>query len=951
DSDADGLSDAQETALGLDPLNPDTDGDGIADAQELVGIITTVAGNGQYSYSGDGGPGVDAAMNFPFGITVDADGNLFVADTYNYVIRRISLDGVIATVAGTGAFGFNGDDIPATAALLAVPQGLAVDWQHTLFIADTGNNRIRRVGADGNLTTVAGTGARGFAGDGGSAITAALMDPVGVAVDLASQLYFADQGNQRVRKVDAQGIITTIAGNGDYGFGGDDVPGTETPLASPSGISVATTGELYIADIGNQRVRKVGTDGLITTVAGTGEPFFSGDGGPATAAALWDPAGVAVDGVGNLFIAEVSSSTIRKVDRIGIISTVAGIGGTYGYDAEGARATATTLSAPYGVSVDGVGNLFIADTSNSRIRKVTFVLGDGDEDGDGATNAVDNCPLDANPDQADFDADGVGDLCDATPFGTDSDGDGYGDLIDNCPFLYNPDQLDSDGDGKGDPCDPLPFNAVHCPADTTFTVNATADEPDLAPGDGLCANASGICSLRAAIQEANALAGADHICLPEGVYGLTQAGTNEDAAATGDLDLTDAIALTGLGRDWTEITAGGIDRVIHITAGALVHIDAMALTGGSVEGVGGGIRVDAGAELVLTNSAVNQNSADLDGGGIANAGTIAIHGSEIGGNSGSVVGQGNGSGIFNAGGGILTLVDSTVQGNYVWGGGGWGLANQGTAEVRRVRITGNYADSNGGGALVNSGGLLVVEESLIEGNGSGGGQGGGLAVEQATLTVSASTISSNSAISGGGLSGNGQVSVTNSTVSGNGAYAYGGGLAVGGLSPMPETTVHLNNVTITGNVADADVDTLGDGGGIYYAAGVGNSVTLRNTILAGNVDYGSEAPDCAGSALASAGYNLIQNVSGCTITGGTGDPTGDLYGQDPLLDYYADNGGFAPTHALLTGSPAIDAANPAGCADELGTPLTTDQRGFPRPVDGNADGSVLCDIGAVEYTP
>jgi uncharacterized protein (TIGR03437 family) len=333
-------------------------------------VITTVAGNGTLGYSGDGGPATSAEFDNPQSVAVDSGGNLFIGDIWNNRIRKVTPAGTISTVAGNGTLGYSGDGGPATSAELQYPQSVAVDSGGNLFIADLYNYRIRKVTPAGTISTVAGNGTAGFSGDGGPATSAALSFPKSVAVDGAGNLFVADQFNNRVRKVTPAGTISTVAGNGTAGFSGDGGPAISAELNNPTGVAVDGAGNLFIADYYNNRVRKVTPAGIISSVAGSGTAGFSGDGGPATSAELYDPLGVAVDGTGNLFIADFWNSRIREVTLAGTISTVAG-NGTAGFSGDGGPATSAELRYPSDVAVDGAGNLFIADENNNRIRKLT----------------------------------------------------------------------------------------------------------------------------------------------------------------------------------------------------------------------------------------------------------------------------------------------------------------------------------------------------------------------------------------------------------------------------------------------------------------------------------------------------------------------------------------------------------------------------------------------------
>ena len=333
---------------------------------DAAGAISTVAGTGERGYGGDGGPALRAQLAEPWGAAVDGMGNLYIADKGNNRIRKVDAAGVISTVAGSGGWGYGGDGGPALQARFLAPSGVAADAAGNLYIADTGNNRIRKVDAAGVISTVAGTGKQGYGGDGGAALRAQLAFPLGAAADGAGNLYIVDAGNNRIRKVDAAGAISTVAGTGDVGDGGSAV---RAWLGFPGSVTADGAGNLYIADTFNERIRKVDAAGVISTVAGSGERGYVGDGGPAAQARLASPLSAAADGAGNLYFVDAGNHCVRKVDAAGSISTVAG-SGRYGYGGDGGPAVRAQLALPRGAALDDAGNLYIADTENHRVRKV-----------------------------------------------------------------------------------------------------------------------------------------------------------------------------------------------------------------------------------------------------------------------------------------------------------------------------------------------------------------------------------------------------------------------------------------------------------------------------------------------------------------------------------------------------------------------------------------------------
>jgi sugar lactone lactonase YvrE len=346
--------------------------------------IKTVAGMGIYDdngpdsqpgYGGDGGPATRARLGTVWGLALDAQGNLFFADRDNYRVRKVDRNGIITTVAGNGQVGFSGDGGPAIAARLERPSGVAVDAQGNLYINDEGNLRIRKVTPSGTITTFAGTGGffPHFSGDGGPATLARIhMQEGQLAVDARGNVYLADSGNLVIRKIDTRGIISTVAGTpGVRGFGGDGGQATSAQFNSPRSLAFDRRGNMYVVDGGNARVRKIDTRGIITTIAGTGRGFDNfRDGIPATRARLYSPYGVAVDLAGNVYIADFSSGTVRKINTRGIITTVAGRHGTTAFCCDGGPARRAKLAGPHAVAIGPQGALYISDGHNYRVRMI-----------------------------------------------------------------------------------------------------------------------------------------------------------------------------------------------------------------------------------------------------------------------------------------------------------------------------------------------------------------------------------------------------------------------------------------------------------------------------------------------------------------------------------------------------------------------------------------------------
>ena len=336
-------------------------------------IITTIAGTGVPGYTGDNGPAINANLHQPSGVILDKKGNLFFGDFGNSVIRKIDTFGIITTIAGTGSTGYNGDSIPATDAKLYGPWSIAIDDTGSIFVADYGNNRIRKIDTFGIITTVAGTGFPGYNGDSIYATTAQLNGPYGITLDVFGNIYTADFGNHRIRMVDTAGIITTVAGTGVAGTDGDGGSAVLATVYNPYGIISDPSGNIFFSDEMNCRIRKFNphAGGIITTVAGNDTCGYMGDNVPATATTLDGPFGVTLDSIGNLYIGDEGNSRIRKVDTAGIITTIAG-NGTGGFGGDNGNPLLAELHNPINAVVGRNGNIYIADNGNDRVRFIRY---------------------------------------------------------------------------------------------------------------------------------------------------------------------------------------------------------------------------------------------------------------------------------------------------------------------------------------------------------------------------------------------------------------------------------------------------------------------------------------------------------------------------------------------------------------------------------------------------
>ena len=352
------------------------------------GTITTIAGNGIAGFSGDGVPALESSLNFPAGLAFDK-GNLYVADRNNHRIRKIDSKGIISTVAGTGIPECCNDNGLAVEAHLHFPSDIDVDTEGNLYISDRSNNRIRKVNPDGIITTIAGLGKPGYGGDFGPADQALLKYPFGVSHDNKGNFYIADRGNNRVRKIDQRGIITTIAGDGTHSFGGDYGPANQSSLAFPTDVIVDSLGMVYIADRNNNRVRKIDRLGVITTLMGLSQTEFNGDNEISAETTLHLPFALALNGEDRLLVVDRNHFRVREVRlQSNQVETIAG-NGTFLFRGDGGPGGGATLDAPSGIAVDSKGNVLFADRLHQRIRRVgsngilETVIGNGKQGNEG----------------------------------------------------------------------------------------------------------------------------------------------------------------------------------------------------------------------------------------------------------------------------------------------------------------------------------------------------------------------------------------------------------------------------------------------------------------------------------------------------------------------------------------------------------------------------------------
>ncbi len=387
----------------------DTYNNRIREITKANDTINTICGNGWSTFSGDGGPASAAEIFQPHYLSFDKSGNLYFGDMGNNRVREINTSDTITTLSGDGMPGYNGDNIPALTTQLSNPTYLVSDDSGNIYVSDNGNNMIREISAStGNILKIAGTGIGGYSGDGGPAGKAQLSGVSGIAINDSGDIIFADEYNERIRKINhSTNTITTIGGNGNAGSSGNGGQAIAAELFYPVDVAIDSKGDIYIADMVNDRIREINAFGVMKLIAGNGFNSnhwgggFSGDGGSAIVAELYQPQSVAVDNNNNLYIADTWNYRVRKVNlNTGIISTVAG-NGTWGYNGDGRPATAAEISPPTCIRLDEYGNLYIADFYNNVIREVsvwdstiTTIAGTGIQNYSGDGSPAINAELD-----------------------------------------------------------------------------------------------------------------------------------------------------------------------------------------------------------------------------------------------------------------------------------------------------------------------------------------------------------------------------------------------------------------------------------------------------------------------------------------------------------------------------------------------------------------------------
>jgi large repetitive protein len=776
-----------------------------------AGIITTVAGDGEQGYAGDGGLATAAILDSPAGVAVDSNSNIYIADTHNNVIREVSAStGIISTIAGTGVAGFSGDGSVATAAALSYPNAVAVDSNGNVYIADTNNHRIREIVA-GAINTVAGDGDQVYLGDGGAAIATGLDSPDGVAVDSSFNIYIGDTHNQRVRLVThSTGVITTLAGTGAKGFTADG-PAASAALARPRGVTVDGSGNVYLADSDNNRIRAI-RGGNITTIAGSGDEGFSGDGSAAsTSASLDTPGAVAVSGTSILF-SDTENDVVRLLDG-GIINTAAG---------QSSNAESLVISGPASSVIGAPSTLTATFTNGGNVASglVTFY------DGEGAIRVdIGSSPLSGNTASVSTSALAVGTHTIVASYA----GDANAPAISSGVFVF----LVTPG--------PAQTLQITVPATATagtafnFTLTAYDQFGNVATGY------TGTVVFRST-DIAATLPGAATLTSGTGTFSAklvtpgTQTITARDAgnsltfSSSGIVVSAPNLVVNTASDDpgvATNCTAQSTPETNSVDSACSLR-DALL----NAASAGAGNITFASTVFAATNTTA-VNTITLSNGTLVLPANTGVIGATSGSgatltNLVTVSGGGASSNfsVFTVDSGVTAaaIVNLNITNGHTARSGG-GILNSGALTVTDSTISGNSA--NNGGGIASLAGTVKVNNSTLSGNAANTGRGGGIYINSGTFTVTISTISGGGATTGGGINVNsGTLTVTSSTISGNSA-STGGGIV------NQTATVTIGNSIVSGNSESSGSDVNGS-----YSDSGGNLVSISPIDLAPLGNYG-----------------------------------------------------------------------------------------------------------------
>jgi hypothetical protein len=883
------------------------------------------------------------AAGGPQSIVFDASGNAYILDTNASEVLKVTPAGVVSDYAGSFySSGYSGNGGQATAAQLSSPFGLAIDAEGNLYIADTNNNVVRVVNAQtGIITNFAGDHTQGYTGNGGLATAAELENPEGVAVDSNGDVFISDSGNNVIREVTTNGLITTVAGNGTSGYSGNGGQATAAEMNNPVGLTVDASGNIYVAERFNNVIRMIAPDGIISTVAGDGTSGYSGDGGQATAAELGNPFDVAVDAFGNLYIADSNNNVIREVSAItGDISTIAGTPEVYGFSGNGGPASSATLNTPRGVGFDSAGDLYIADTGNNLIREV---IASASFDVVPQPPAVSGISPNAGPVAGGTTITIAGtSLANATAvnFGSNVVTDFISDTA-NEIVLYDPAgtlgtvnvTVTTAGGTSGST---LVNQFTYANPPTSYVVTNTDYDPETV---GSLAYEIGQATYWGAANPVItfALPLDSTISLTAGDIDTTDYGPTAYVIGAGGTGVN--ITINGAGSPGLVIDGNGVIRPFAVYSDSSLTLENLTVSGGEATGGaggsgiyggggggalgGGGAVFNDGGTFVAEGVTFNNNSVTGGAGGsVTFTGEAGVRGGGGGGLAGpGQSGSAGGAGGSEGGGNGGSTSDNGGSGNGFGGGGGGGA--------------GDFSPIQGGGAGGFGGGAGGGASNNNAAGGNGGtGYGGAIFSSGGSVTLINDTLTGNSATGGAGGTGTG---------GNNGAVGAGNGGAV---------FVNNTNFTAIFDTFSANTVTNGDS-----TSGTGSDITvstifssttfdatLINDILGQSgssavtdfllLNYEAPLPDVTSSS-----HDFISNYPD-----GGGLPNGAVVGTgNPKLGPLSNNGGPTETMAFLTGSPVIEAGVATDYPDS-DTLISTDQRGDARPVTpsiGSFDGMVV----------